>query len=100
MLQVEVKEEVNKQEIETQNFEVRRNLNRLVRKPGKNFQELFDSIKTLKGDVDTQVDVLKLIVKESLRFKRQQLAKLLEDHIQAMLGMENKWPCRLFVCMR
>jgi len=90
MLQVEVKEEVNKQEIETQNFEVRRNLNRLVRKPGKNFQELFDSIKTLKGDVDTQVDVLKLIVKESLRFKRQQLAKLLEDHIQAMLGMENK----------
>lgn len=85
-----MKEEVNKQEIETQNFEVRRNLNRLVRKPGKNFQELFDSIKTLKGDVDTQVDVLKLIVKESLRFKRQQLAKLLEDHIQAMLGMENK----------
>lgn len=87
---MEIKEEVNKQEIETQNFEVRRNLNRLVRKPGKNFQELFDSIKTLKGDVDTQVDVLKLIVKESLRFKRQQLAKLLEDHIQAMLGMENK----------
>lgn len=87
---MEVKEEVNKQEIETQNFEVRRNLNRLVRKPGKNFQELFDSIKTLKGDVDTQVDVLKLIVKESLRFKRQQLAKLLEDHIQAMLGIENK----------
>lgn len=85
-----MKEEVNKQEIETQNFEVRRNLNRLVRKPGKNFQELFDSIKTLKGDVDTQVDVLKLIVKESLRFKRQQLAKLLEDHIQAMLGVENK----------
>ncbi|XP_066252251.1 integrator complex subunit 6-B [Euwallacea similis] len=82
--------QVSKQEIDTQNFEIRKNLNRLVRKPGKNFTELFDSIKTLKGDVETQVKIVKLIIKESLRFKRQQLAKMLDDHIQRMLQVENK----------
>ncbi|KAL1509205.1 hypothetical protein ABEB36_003978 [Hypothenemus hampei] len=82
--------EINKREIDNQNFEIRKNLNRLVRKPGKNFTELFDSIKTLKGDIITQVEVVKLIIKESLRFKRQQLASMLEEHIQAMLNVENK----------
>ncbi|XP_050299133.1 integrator complex subunit 6 isoform X2 [Anthonomus grandis grandis] len=81
--------EENKQEIDNQNFEIRKNLNKLVRKPGKNFSELFESLKTLKGDTDTQVEIVKLIVKESLRFKRQQLAKMLEDHIQNMLTVES-----------
>lgn len=65
-----------------------------MRKPGKNFTELFDNIKTLKGDVDTQVEIVQLIIKESLRFKRQQLAKMLEDHIQLMISVENKWQTR------
>ncbi|CAG9761952.1 unnamed protein product [Ceutorhynchus assimilis] len=82
--------EINKEEIDSQNFEIRKNLNRLVRKPGKNFAELFDSIKTLKGDADTQVHIVKLIIKESLRFKRQQLANMLEDHIQTLMTVENK----------
>ncbi|KAF7287926.1 integrator complex subunit 6 [Rhynchophorus ferrugineus] len=85
-----IKNEVNKEEIDNQNFEIRKNLNRLVRKPGKNFTELFDGLKTLKGDVDAQVEIVKLVIKESLRFKRQQLAKMLEDHIQSMMTVENK----------
>ncbi|KAJ8977261.1 hypothetical protein NQ317_003962 [Molorchus minor] len=86
----EEEEAVDDKGIETQNFETRKNLNRLVRKPGKNFSELFDCIKTLRGDIEAQVDVVKLVIKESLRFKRQHLASLLEEHIHNLLNIENK----------
>lgn len=88
MLQLVIIE--NKEDVESQNLEIRKTLNRLVRKPGKNFTELFDNIKTLKGDIDMQVAIVRLVIKESLRFKRQQLATLLEEHIQNLLSTENK----------
>lgn len=71
-------------------MEIRKTLNKLVRKPGKNFRELFENLKTLKGDLDVQIAVVKLVIKESLRFKRQHLADLLEEHIQNMLLVEEK----------
>lgn len=73
------------EEIKEENFRIRKHLNRLVRKPGKNFNELFESLRTLKGDVDQQVEIVKLVIKESLRFKRQHLAHLLEKHIDNVL---------------
>lgn len=78
------------QEIENQNNEIRKHLHKLVRRPGKNFTELFDNIKTLKGNIDIQVKMVELIIKESLRFKRQHLAHLLEEYIQNLLSCENK----------
>ncbi|XP_057663250.1 integrator complex subunit 6 isoform X1 [Diorhabda carinulata] len=80
----------NEKEIENQNFEIRKNLNRLVRKPGKNFTELFNNIKTLKGDIDNQATIVKLIIRESLRFKRQHLASLLEEHLRTITNADNK----------
>lgn len=59
------------EDIKAQNFEIRKELNRLVRRPGKNFTELFECIKTLKGDTDMQVETVRLIIIESLRFKRE-----------------------------
>ncbi|XP_044255947.1 integrator complex subunit 6 [Tribolium madens] len=78
------------QEIENQNNEIRKHLHKLVRRPGKNFTELFDNIKTLKGNIEIQVKMVELIIKESLRFKRQHLAHLLEEYIQNLLTCENK----------
>ncbi|EFA02055.1 integrator complex subunit 6 [Tribolium castaneum] len=78
------------QEIENQNNEIRKHLHKLVRRPGKNFTELFDNIKTLKGNIEIQVKMVELIIKESLRFKRQHLAHLLEEYIQNLLSCENK----------
>lgn len=78
------------QEIENQNLEIRKVLNRLVRKPGKNFNELFENIKTLKGNTEVQVAVVRHVINESLRFKRQHLVNLLEEHIQSLLSLENK----------
>ncbi|RZC43162.1 integrator complex subunit 6 [Asbolus verrucosus] len=91
--QLEVKPKVvveDRQEIDTQNNEIRKNLHKLVRRPGKNFTELFDNIKTLKGNTEVQVKMVELIIKESLRFKRQHLAHLLEEYIQSLLSVENK----------
>ncbi|XP_060531461.1 integrator complex subunit 6 [Cylas formicarius] len=82
--------EEEKEEIDSQNFEIRRKLNRLVRKPGKNFAELFETLGTLKGDVDMQIEIVKLVLKECLRFKRQHLASLLEEHVQTMTSVDTK----------
>lgn len=89
MLQSVHEAEVNdneEEDVEVQNFKIRKTLNRLVRKPGKNFAELFENIKTLKGDVEIQAEVVRLVIKESLRFKRQYLASLLEEHVQTLLA--------------
>lgn len=83
-------EEESDKEIERENFEIRKTLNRLVRKPGKNFTELFENLKTIKGDLNAKIKLMKIIVKESLRFKRQRLAQLLEEHIESLLNGENK----------
>lgn len=87
---MEVEEDECDKEVERENFEIRKTLNRLVRKPGKNFTELFENLKTIRGDLDVQIRLVKLIVKESLRFKRQQLAQLLEEHIETLMNGENK----------
>ncbi|KAJ3657747.1 hypothetical protein Zmor_009530 [Zophobas morio] len=90
--QAEVKPKVveDMREIEVQNNEIRKQLHKLVRRPGKNFTELFDNIKTLKGNTEVQVKMVELIIKESLRFKRQHLAHLLQEYIQSLLSVENK----------
>ncbi|KAJ8922774.1 hypothetical protein NQ315_007809 [Exocentrus adspersus] len=86
----EGEEEEDEKEIQHQNFEIRRNLNRLVRRPGKNFTELFTTIKTLRGEIDAQMQIIQLVIKESLRFKRHHLASLLEEHLQSLMHVENK----------
>lgn len=83
-------EEENLKLIESENFEIRKQLNRLIRKPGKNFTELFEMIKTIKGNLEIQLKMVQLVIKESLRFKRQHLAVLLEEHMETMLNVENK----------
>lgn len=87
---MEPEEDESDKEVDRENVEIRKTLNRLVRKPGKNFTELFENLKTIKGDLDVQIKLMKLIVKESLRFKRQRLAQLIEEHIESLLNGEHK----------
>ncbi|XP_023011957.2 integrator complex subunit 6 [Leptinotarsa decemlineata] len=86
----EEEEEEDEKEIEKQNFDIRKKLNRLVRKPGKNFSELLESIKTFRGDNNVQARMVKLIIRESMRFKRYNLASMLEDHMRTLMSIENK----------
>lgn len=71
-------------EIRKHNLEVRSEVYRAVRRPGKDFTKLFEYLKQLKGSVDIKKEVIRDVISESLRFKRKALAKLLEDFLAGL----------------
>lgn len=48
------------------------------------FSSLFEHLKQLKGGVDVKKEVVREVINESLRFKRKNLAKMLEDFIASL----------------
>lgn len=71
-------------DIRKHNLDVRAEVYRAVRRPGKDFSKLFEHLKQLKGSVDVKKEVIRDIINESLRFKRKALAKLLEDFLAGL----------------
>ncbi|XP_026493645.1 integrator complex subunit 6 [Vanessa tameamea] len=71
-------------EIKKHNLEVRSEVYRAVRRPGKDFTKLFEYLKQLKGSVDVKKEVIRDVISESLRFKRKTLAQLLEDFLAGL----------------
>ncbi|XP_018895922.1 integrator complex subunit 6 isoform X2 [Bemisia tabaci] len=59
-----------------------------IKKPGRNYEALFRHVKSLKGSPQIQAQTIQDIIEESLRFKRQHLASVLDNHMQEILGME------------
>lgn len=47
--------------------------------------QLFKQLENIKGSLEVRIDILKDIIKESQRFKRRSLAKLLEDFVDNMV---------------
>ncbi|KAJ0182604.1 hypothetical protein K1T71_001973 [Dendrolimus kikuchii] len=72
-------------DIKKHNLDVRAEVFKAVRRPGKDYTKLFEHLKQLKGGVDTKKEVIREVINESLRFKRKALAKLLEDFL---IGLE------------
>jgi hypothetical protein len=58
------------------------------------YKPLLEHLTTLQGSTETLMDLLHDIIKESLRFKRKTLAKILED-ILHKLEASNFGPPRL-----
>ncbi|GIY34070.1 integrator complex subunit 6 [Caerostris darwini] len=56
-----------------------------VRKPGRNFQQLFKQLETVDGNVELQFYMIRQVIIEASRFKRKYLIKLLEDFRQKIL---------------
>ncbi|GIY76394.1 integrator complex subunit 6 [Caerostris extrusa] len=56
-----------------------------VRKPGRNFQQLFKQLETVDGNVELQFFMIRQVIIEASRFKRKYLIKLLEDFRQKIL---------------
>ncbi|XP_017299468.1 integrator complex subunit 6-A-like [Diaphorina citri] len=81
-------------ELKKYNMRVRALIYKEVRKPGKNYKPLLEHLTTLQGSTETLMDLLHDIIKESLRFKRKTLAKILED-ILHKLEASNFGPPRL-----
>ncbi|XP_046383317.1 integrator complex subunit 6 [Ischnura elegans] len=73
-------------EIRRHNLQVRRQAYKEVRRPGKNFTLLFGHLKTIQGALEVRVSLLREVIQESLRFKRRNLAALLEEFLQGMVA--------------
>ncbi|KAL0851278.1 hypothetical protein ABMA28_007112 [Loxostege sticticalis] len=71
-------------EIKKHNMDVRSEVFRAIRRPGRDFSKLFEHLKQLKGGVDTKKEVIRDVINESLRFKRKALAKHLEDFLAGL----------------
>ncbi|EEB20415.1 dice1/dead/H box polypeptide, putative [Pediculus humanus corporis] len=66
------------QEIRAHNLKIKKLAFKYVRKPGKNYSALFSCLKNIKGGGKTKLNLIKIVVKECLRFKRKNLANLVE----------------------
>lgn len=53
------------------------------------YETLFSHLHQIQGTLDIRLAFLRDIVKESLRFKRRNLASLLEDHLKNL--QEDNW---------
>ncbi|XP_034943678.1 integrator complex subunit 6 [Chelonus insularis] len=69
------------EEIKKHNLSIRNLIHKEVRKRGNNYTTLFSHINQVKGTLDIRIAFVRDIVKESLRFKRRNLAKLLEEYL-------------------
>ncbi|XP_044741356.1 integrator complex subunit 6 [Chrysoperla carnea] len=64
------------------NIKIKRMLFADVRKPGKNYQQLLDHLLLLKGEFHQQETIIKQVYRESLRFKRENLARAINNFLQ------------------
>ncbi|XP_077295823.1 integrator complex subunit 6 [Arctopsyche grandis] len=71
-------------EIKRHNVNIRSQVYKAIRRPGKDFSELFTQLKMLRGGVIMKREVLHEVIEESLRFKRKGLSKLLQQFVATM----------------
>lgn len=69
------------EDVRKHNLSIREVIHKEVRKRGTNYATLFSYIHQVKGTLDIRIAFVREVVKESLRFKRRTLAKLLEDYL-------------------
>ncbi|XP_071441466.1 integrator complex subunit 6 isoform X2 [Hetaerina americana] len=73
-------------EVRRHNLQLRIQVYKAIRRPGKNFTLLFGHLKTIQGALEVRVSFLREVIQESLRFKRHNLAALLEEFLQGMVA--------------
>ncbi|XP_067122269.1 integrator complex subunit 6 [Centruroides vittatus] len=61
-----------------------------IRRPGRNFEKLFQRLQTFQGNMATRIFMVREVIQEAGRFKRKTLIKLLEDYEQKLLQGENE----------
>lgn len=84
---IEKERPLTKKEIEDvrkHNLSVRELVYKEVRRKGTNYATLFSHLYQIQGTLDIRLAFVKDIVKESLRFKRRNLAALLEDYLKTV----------------
>ncbi|XP_014272900.1 integrator complex subunit 6 isoform X1 [Halyomorpha halys] len=81
-------------EIKRHNLMVRSAAYREVRRPGRNYDQLFGHLEGMKGTVEMKINLLKDVMNESLRFKRRTLASHLDKQLKELKSLvaENSHP--------
>lgn len=77
------------EDIRRHNLSVRELVYKEVRRRGTNYATLFSHLHQIQGTLDIRLAFLRDIVKESLRFKRRNLASLLEEYLKTV--QEDNW---------
>ncbi|XP_015186110.1 PREDICTED: integrator complex subunit 6 isoform X3 [Polistes dominula] len=91
-LKIEKEKVLTKKELEDirrHNLTVRELVYKEVRRRGTNHATLFSHLHQVQGTLDIRLAFVKDIVKESLRFKRRNLATLLEEYLKTI--QEDVW---------
>lgn len=86
-LKPEKEKKLTKKELEDirrHNLNIRELVYKEVRRRGTNYATLFSHLHQIQGTLDIRLAFVKDIVKESLRFKRRNLASLLEEYLKTI----------------
>ncbi|CAG5127720.1 unnamed protein product [Candidula unifasciata] len=72
-----------------------------VKRPGRNFDRLFQLLDTVRGSPKVQVEFVREIIEEAHRFKRRYLIELLEKFVQTLSNQNNnklnKYPSKTHI---
>lgn len=71
--------------VPVENGRLRALLFKLVRRPGQNFERLFELLGLVRGDTEARMGLARQVRLEAGRFKRRRLVRLLEDWEQSLL---------------
>ncbi|KAF6213160.1 hypothetical protein GE061_010875 [Apolygus lucorum] len=71
-------------DVKRHNLNIRALAYKEVRRPGLNYEQLFNHLATMKGTPEQQITLLKDVINESLRFKRRKLASHLDRKLKAL----------------
>uniref|UniRef100_A0A0A9WP85 Integrator complex subunit 6-A n=2 Tax=Lygus hesperus TaxID=30085 RepID=A0A0A9WP85_LYGHE len=71
-------------DVKRHNLTIRALAYKEVRRPGLNYEQLFNHLATMKGTPEQQITLLKDVINESLRFKRRKLASHLDRKLKAL----------------
>lgn len=69
-------------------YRMRSALFKEVRKPGRNFGQLFQQLQAVEGSLEIQMYMVREVIHEATRFKRKTLVKLLEEFEQTLVQTE------------
>jgi len=72
------------QEIKQHNLNIRTAAYREIKKPGRNFNGIFEELSRLKGSLDLRKSVVVDVINECLRFKRRVLADLVKQFMNSL----------------
>ncbi|XP_053949804.1 integrator complex subunit 6 [Anastrepha ludens] len=61
------------------NLEIRTQVFRDIRRPGRNYSQLLEHLNLIKGDYDMKSNFIKMCISESMRFRRKQMMNSIQE---------------------